>query len=288
VILADALFAGLRTDGVITSDQLAQGIQKTLDIYSDLVVDLPKAPRFVGIIIGGAIARGHLQLAFLKNLDPLISGDLAPQLGLEIFDAIQKTKTDVVSESSMWSWLPKFWKPNTPESQISKYITDKKMTHLFPSVFAKTQIEAMIKEGGPVDSILKWIEHNAPDVQVDVNFVRWLMRTVLKQITNDEAKPKIQHYSKLLKRFLSESEDLQFECLFEVQAHWASVGAPKELLSAIFSSLYDSDVIMEDAYQRWAADAKDTTPKKAEAVASASDWLKWLSEAEEESDDESK
>jgi len=289
VVLIDSLFKALRADSVITADQLIQGFNKILEIFSDVVVDTPKAPRFMGILIGGALSRNHLPMTFLHSFNHLISEGIAPQLGLEIFDVIRQAKSDPQTENEMWEYFPKLFKPNTTESQLITYLIDKKMSYIFPSIITKSQIESMIKDGSSVDSILKWIEHNAPNAPVDASFARWLIRTVLKfgsTIPPGGDETKIIRYADLLSHFISSSLDIQLQCIFEVQGYWAFMGEPKEILPAMFSNLYDKDVILEDAFKIWIEDCKDPTPKKEEAVLATSKFMNWLETASEESEEE--
>lgn len=52
-----------------------------MEIFPDLVVDLPKSPKFMGLILGGLVAKNHLSLSALTTLlEPLISGNIAVQV----------------------------------------------------------------------------------------------------------------------------------------------------------------------------------------------------------------
>ena len=96
--------------------------------------------------------------------------------------------------------------------------------------------------------------------------------------------------------------DIQMQCLFEVQNVFVKRGKTKVwrlvcrlssfvnlrssvfgfqgLCTAIFRTLYDNDLVEEDAFFKWKDDLKDTSEGKQEAIMDTFQWLKWLEEAE--------
>jgi translation initiation factor 4G len=296
------LFKSVIEKGVMTSEQFAKGTQRVLETLADIVIDIPAAWKHVANIIGQSISDAILPVTFLNHsFDHLVgvgpAPGLAAQMAAEVFRIIGDNKADP-SEKELRSLLPKFFKPeNRNESYLVKFLEEKELIDLFPTMLVQKQVETMLKDGSSVDSILKWIEHNTPDMQVDAAFARWLMRTVLKEATmrssklGDDERAKeesrvLRQYSRLLQRFLSDSIDIQLACLFEVQAFWHSMGLPKGMMERLFVDLYDQDVILEEAFKMWRDDTEDRTPGKQEALFQTHKWLEWLETAEEESDED--
>jgi len=52
------------------------------------------------------------------------------------------------------------------------------------------------------------------------------------------------------------------------------------LCTAAFRTLYEDDLVEEDAFFRWKDDLKDKSDGKQEAIMDTFQWLKWLEEAE--------
>jgi len=292
-----SLFKSIIADGVITIDQFASGFKKVLSELGDFVIDLPKSPKYMSILLAHGIAGGYLPDTILnRTLDHLPK--LSTSMAVDFFNALGELGNEDLSEKELFEILGKFFKEKKDEAFFVNFVTEQKLTFLFPTLTVRTQIESMLKEGQPQEEIVKWIHHNTPDLQIEETLARWLMRTVLKECWSkaattplekriEETGNFVKQYAKVLIRILSDNIDIQLACVFEVQAFVHSVQFPKGLISHLFCDLYDNDVILEDVFKQWKEDLHDPTPGKDKAIIETTKWLTWLEEAEEESDEES-
>jgi len=285
-----SLFKSIISDGVITIDHFAAGFKKAMQDLADFAIDLPKAPKYMSILLAHGIADGYLPDTFLNRAFDHIP-ELTTQMAVEFFRVLGELKTEDLSEKEMFDLLAKFFKQDKrDEASLVNFLTEQKLTYLFPTLTVRSQLENMLKDGNGEEAILKWIEHNTPDLQADTIFARWLIRAVLKECwakcnSVPEAIP-VKDYAKLLRKFLADNNEIQLGCLYEVQSFVHSVGFPKGLIYCLFVALYDNDIILEEAFKQWKDDVDDPTPGKDKAIIQTTKWLAWLDEAEEESDDE--
>ena len=122
---------------------------------------------------------------------------------------------------------------------------------------------------------------------------RLVMRCVL-EASPDERKPRmfmlraINERAELLREFLHVGEDpeqvmLMCSGLNEVQAYCAGKGWPKNLMKDLFYQLYESDIILEEAYLAWQEDTRhDNGPDKRRALFQVDVFLQWLRTTEDE------
>lgn len=86
--------------------------------------------------------------------------------------------------------------------------------------------------------------------------------------------------------FLHEHVDLQIAALYAAQVFCYSHGFPKGMLLRFFMNLYDMEVVEEEAFLKWKEEVNDQYPGKGKALFQVNQWLTWLEQAEEESDEE--
>jgi len=297
-----SLFKAIISDGYINSDQFAQGFQKCLEFLPEVIIDIPKADSYVATLLAQGIVSGYLPITFFNRVYELLN-KLAPGMGVKIFRILGESKHEF-TEKELFDLLTKFLSnEQRDEASFSKFVLDHQLTYLFPTLVLRSQVENMIKAGDNVDSILKWIDHNVPDLQVDESFARWLIRIVLQEAWAysarapgdqseehlvEENSNRVKLYVPLLHSFLVESIPLQLACLFELQAFMNNIGHPKGVQTGLFVTLYDQDVILEEAFKLWQEDTKDPTLGKDKALFQTHKWLQWLETAEEESGDDEK
>lgn len=58
------------------------------------------------------------------------------------------------------------------------------------------------------------------------------------------------------------------------------------MLLRFFMNLYDMEVVEEEAFLKWKEEVNDQYPGKGKALFQVNQWLTWLEQAEEESDEE--
>ena len=84
------------------------------------------------------------------------------------------------------------------------------------------------------------------------------------------------------------AEQMTLMCgsLYEVQAYCMRKNWPDKLMKKLFYQLYETDVILEEAYGVWREDTKDDTPGKDKALFQVNEFLQWLETTEEEGEDD--
>ena len=58
------------------------------------------------------------------------------------------------------------------------------------------------------------------------------------------------------------------------------------LLLRMFSNLYDMEVLCEEAFLKWKEEVNDLQPGKGQALFQVNQWLVWLEQADEDSEEE--
>ena len=58
------------------------------------------------------------------------------------------------------------------------------------------------------------------------------------------------------------------------------------MLLRMFVAMYDMEIIDEDAFLKWKEEVNDEYPGKGKALFQVNQWLTWLEQAEEESEEE--
>lgn len=54
----------------------------------------------------------------------------------------------------------------------------------------------------------------------------------------------------------------------------------------MFSNLYDMEVLCEEAFLKWKEEVNDLQPGKGQALFQVNQWLVWLEQADEDSEEE--
>ena len=68
----------------------------------------------------------------------------------------------------------------------------------------------------------------------------------------------------------------EFDCVLALQLIHHKFGAPKNLMARMLQDFYETDVLTEDAFNRWRQDNKDDTPGKVKAISDSTPYLTWL------------
>jgi len=148
-------------------------------------------------------------------------------------------------------------------------------------------------------AIMAWMQERIDPAVPDVKVARLMMRCLL-ETGSDETPPSstkinnaIKERAKLLRKYLQagksgSAEQMTLMCgsLYEVQAYCMRKNWPDKLMKKLFYQLYETDVILEEAYGVWREDTKDDTPGKDKALFQVNEFLQWLETTEEEGEDD--
>jgi len=153
--------------------------------------------------------------------------------------------------------------------------------------------------------IYKWIKDNVDlDVQKDEEFINILISNILRYVfestlangfdgntlpskTNiDKEKELMSKFQSILQAFLNDQPHLQMIAIYTLQVHCHSHKFPKGMLLRMFMHLYDMEIVEEDVFLRWKEEVNDSYPGKGKSLFQVNQWLTWLEEAEEESEED--
>jgi hypothetical protein len=151
--------------------------------------------------------------------------------------------------------------------------------------------------GASNDELLQWIATTCSLQPGSKPLARAVMRCILETASGSEEPPvalkitkQIEFRKPLMLKYISCASDpltphtinVQAACLYEVQAYCGRKNWPPGLMKKVFYILYETDIIFEDAYNEWREDVVDDTPGKHTALFQVNEFLRWLSEANEE------
>lgn len=292
--------------GHLSTDQYYRGLYEILELAEDMEIDIPHVWLYLAELVTpmlqeGGVPMGELFREITKPLRPM--GKAAPLL-LEILGLLCRTMGPK-KVGTLWREAGLSWKEFLPENQdVGAFIAEQKVEYtlgeepegsgprLLPSEELNKQLEKLLQEGSTDEQVFDWIEANLSEQQIASNtLVRALMRTVCYSAINFEKTPPtlevqvLRERAKLLQKYLCD-EQKELQALYALQALVVTLDQPANLLRSFFDTLYDEDVLKEDAFYSWES-SKDPAEQQGKGVAlkSVTTFFKWLRETEEEESD---
>mmetsp|Transcript_654 Transcript_654/g.2384 ORF Transcript_654/g.2384 Transcript_654/m.2384 type:complete len:1631 (-) Transcript_654:1626-6518(-) len=291
---------------ILTSEHYAKALSTLLDTLEDVSIDTPKMPEHLGTAFGLLVNAKALTLKDVaKEVSSAADGELV-QFGIGekfmgyLLQSLQ-TSSDPGTLANAWAdsglKLEDFFEEGKSEQEgyLALYVERYGLHSLLPLLPAENKIAEMLDSKATTSDIMTWInEHVVKAQREDALFSRMLLGLVLERAVPDnqtdytKLSEGLKAFVPLLRPFIPEGNvEVQTQCLFEVQAFFVKRGKPKGLCTAAFRTLYEDDLVEEDAFFRWKDDLKDKSDGKQEAIMDTFQWLKWLEEAEEEEEEES-
>lgn len=281
---------------LLSHEQLLMGLEISLSSLEDTVVDAPRAPEFIGVIIGKLVVAEILSLAESARIIKGETGHLL-EIGLaldvitSVLEFVRREKgevamTDMYRTSRLQ--LEDFMPCGKKHGEFEAFLEKKKLQYLYPLIPVENQISEFLTRSQPVEQILKWVEMNVPPLlQSEPEFLKMLTIQVLRccvpRCTLDyekDLKGKLVPYAPLLRHF-APSRHKQRHYITAIQLFVNELDHPVGLMTALFNNFYADKVILEDAYFSWQDDLEDTTPGKHQAIREVGKWLSWLTHAPE-------
>ncbi|KAK1900497.1 Eukaryotic translation initiation factor 4 gamma 1 [Dissostichus eleginoides] len=202
---------------------------------------------------------------------------------------------------AMWQEGGLRWRDFLAEDvDVNKFVTEKKVEFTLgvesedgqkeelSSEELSKQIQRLIQDQADDQRLFDWIEANLDEQQISSNMlVRALMTcicqsAIIYENPNKLDAAKIKKRAKVLQKYLSDDKK-ELQALYALQALMVELEQPANLLRMFFDSLYDEDVIKEEAFYKWES-SKDPAEQQGKGVAlkSVTAFLTWLREAEDE------
>ncbi|KAM3615524.1 uncharacterized protein V6R79_003497 [Siganus canaliculatus] len=290
--------------GTLPTLQYYKGLQEILEVAEDMAIDIPHIWLYLAELITPVLHEGGIPMGelFREISKPLIPLGKAGVLLAQILTLLCKGMSHKKA-GTMWRDAGLRWKDFLPEDEdVNKFVTEKNVEFTLGEESDKSrkkelssaeltkQLERLIQDKADNQRIFDWVEANLDEQQTSSNlFVRVLMTCVCQSAIICENPYKvdgeqIRARAKVLQKYLKD-EQKELQALYALQALMVDMEQPANLLRMFFDTLYDEDVIKEEAFYKWES-SKDPAEQQGKGVAlkSVTAFFTWLREAEDESD----
>ncbi|KAL4647031.1 eukaryotic translation initiation factor 4 gamma 1 isoform X1 [Arapaima gigas] len=297
--------------GTLSSEQYFRGLQEILEVAEDMAIDIPHIWLYLAELITPMLHEGGIPMGQLfrqgSNLMLCLSKPLIPlgKAGVMLVDILTLLCKGMSHKKAgaLWREAGLSWKDFLPANEdVNKFVTEKKVEFTLGDETDKMskkelsfeeisrQLDKLFQEKADNQRVFDWVEANLDEQQVTSNaFVRAMMTSVCQSAIICENPYKvdteqISQRARLLQKYLSD-EQKELQALYALQALMVKMEQPANLLRMFFDTLYDEDVIKEEAFYKWES-SKDPAeqPGKGVALKSVTAFFTWLREAEDESD----
>ncbi|XP_058489428.1 eukaryotic translation initiation factor 4 gamma 1-like isoform X9 [Solea solea] len=295
----------IKTD-VLPTQQYFKGLQEILEVAEDMAIDIPHIWLYLGELITPMLHEGGVPMAelFRAVSKPLIPHGKAGVLLVHILNLLCKGMSHKKA-GTMWREAGLRWKDFLPEDvDVNTFVTEKNVEFTLgdeserskkelTSAELSKQLDRLIQDKADNQRIFDWVEANLDEQQISSNmFVRALMSCICQAAVICENPYKldcelIKQRAKVLLKYVND-EHKELQALYALQALMVELEQPANLLRIFFDTLYDEDVIKEEAFYKWET-SKDIAEQQGKGVAlkSVTAFFTWLREAEDESDNNS-
>ncbi|XP_078095250.1 eukaryotic translation initiation factor 4 gamma 3-like isoform X11 [Mustelus asterias] len=305
------LFYQLIQSEKLTKDEFFKGFLELLELAEDMAIDIPHIWLYLGELVTPMLQEGGISMRelFTEFSKPLLPVERAGILLAEILHLLCKQMSHK-KVAALWKEAGLNWKDFLTEGEdVQHFISDKKLEFTVSDVSSPTEAlskmelsaeelnkwleKLIIEDKASNEQIFDWVEANLDESQIGSStFLRALMTTVCRSAITGEGAPSrvdaniIQQRLRLLLKYLNSDIERELQALYALQALIVKLDQPPNLLRMFFDTLYDEDVISEDAFYKWES-SKDPAEQSGKGVAlkSVTAFFTWLREAEEESED---
>ncbi|XP_029571516.1 eukaryotic translation initiation factor 4 gamma 1 isoform X7 [Salmo trutta] len=295
--------------GTLPKEQYYRGLQEILEVAEDMAIDVPHIWLYLAELITPMLHEGGIPMGqlFKEISKPLVPQGTAGVLLVQILTLLCKGMSHKKA-GAMWREAGLSWKDFLPEDEdVNKFVTEKNVEFTLgggeddeteksskkelSSEELTKQLDRLIQDKADNQRIYDWVEANLDETQMSSNmFVRAVMTSICQSAIICESPYKldakvITRSAKLLHKYLKD-EQKELQALYALQALMVEMEQPANLLRMFFDTLYDEDVIKEEAFYKWES-SKDPAEMQGKGVAlkSVTAFFTWLREAEDEESD---
>ncbi|XP_034079539.1 eukaryotic translation initiation factor 4 gamma 1-like isoform X2 [Gymnodraco acuticeps] len=288
--------------GTLPKQQYYNGLQEILEVAEDMAIDIPHIWLYLAELISPMLHEGGIPMGelFREISKPLIPLGQAGVLLVQILNLLCKEMSHKKA-GAMWREGGLRWRDFLPEDvDVNKFVTEKKVEFTLgvesengqkeelSSEELSKQIQRLIQDQADDQRLFDWIEANLDEQQMSSNMlVRALMTcicqsAIIYENPNKVDAAKIKKRAKVLQKYLSDDKK-ELQALYALQALMVELEQPANLLRMFFDSLYDEDVIKQEAFYKWES-SKDPVEQQGKGLAlkSVTAFFTWLREAEDE------
>ncbi|XP_056906384.1 eukaryotic translation initiation factor 4 gamma 1-like isoform X4 [Takifugu flavidus] len=289
---------------ILPTAQYYKGLHQILEMAEDIAIDIPHIWLYLAELITPMLHEGGIPMGelFRETSKPLIPLGKAGVLLVQILTLLCKEMSHKKA-GTMWREAGLRWKDFLPEDEdVNKFVTEQNVEFTLGEETEKSnkkelssnelskQLERLIQDQADNQRVFDWVEGNLDEQQTSSDvFVRALMTSICQSAIVCDNPYKvdsnlIKTRVKLLQRYLKD-EQKELQALYALQALMVQLEQPANLLRVFFDTLYDEDVIKEEAFYKWES-SKDPAEQLGKGVAlkSVTAFFTWLREAEDESD----
>uniref|UniRef100_A0A665UEI9 Eukaryotic translation initiation factor 4 gamma 1 n=1 Tax=Echeneis naucrates TaxID=173247 RepID=A0A665UEI9_ECHNA len=290
--------------GTLPTQQYYKGLHEILEVAEDMAIDIPHIWLYLAELITPMLHEGCIPMEelFREISKPLIPLGQAGVLLVHILTLLCKGMSHKKA-GTMWREAGLQWADFLPEDvDVNKFVTEKNVEFTLVDESEKSnkkelssaelskQLDRLMQDKADNRRIFDWIEANLDEQQTSSNvFVRALMTSICQSAIIYENPYKVdgEHVKQravVLQKYLKD-EQKELQALYALQALMVQMEQPANLLRMFFDTLYDEDVIKEEAFYKWES-SKDPAEQQGKGVAlkSVTAFFTWLREDEDESD----
>ncbi|KAL0973365.1 hypothetical protein UPYG_G00202500 [Umbra pygmaea] len=293
--------------GTLPAEQYYRGLLQVLEIAEDMAIDIPHFWIYLAELITPMLHQGGIPMGqlFKQISSPLVPQGTAGVLLVHILTLLCKGMSHK-KVGAMWREAGLSWKDFLSEDEdVNKFVTEKNveftleggddepeksMKKVLSSEHLIKQLDRLIQDKADNQRIFDWVEANLDEAQVSSNvLVRAVMTSICQSAIICETPYRLNakviiERAPLLQKYLTD-EQKELQALYALQALMVEMEQPANLLRMFFDTLYDEDVINEEAFYKWES-SKDPAEMQGKGVAlkSVTAFFTWLQEEDEESD----
>ncbi|MCL4121464.1 UNVERIFIED_CONTAM: hypothetical protein GTU68_025152 [Idotea baltica] len=297
----------LRSENLITSDKLMDGIKQIFDQLDDLESEVPRIKSNLALLFCPLIADDLLSLAEL--VEPLEGGLYFP-LFLLILQSLHKSegKTALISlyNDSKVNLMNLLSEKDRTKEKLSDFLEERELSFLCPLLRIQADLWRALMADPSTQVFYKYIKDNL-DVEHHTapSFINALVTVLVKYIVQEttmsqgcdmnaipekvlaeQEKELLGRYKPVLQAFLHDHTKLQVIAIYSLQVFTFTHEFPKGMLLRWFVNLYDLEIIEEEAFLAWKEDLNQDYPGKGKALFQVNQWLTWLQETDEDDEEE--
>ncbi|XP_020914522.1 eukaryotic translation initiation factor 4 gamma 1 [Exaiptasia diaphana] len=291
----------LRKNDIISEENYINGLKQLLEFAEDMEIDIPHVWKYFGELIGPLILDNVLSLHLLSDCIVSLIQDKTKQAKLLAEILLNASKESSPGEvGSIWSKsglsFSIFFSSN---DEAKEFIKDKNLDSIVSSGSHASNVQEELRnliltKKVSNEDVFKWVDGNVSNPK-EPKFIRALVTAVCEGCrkgtpSGSEDSCDVDLFRQripLLKKYIDDNSSLELQALFALQALAVQLDQPPDFLKSFFNTLYDEDLITEDAFFTWETNSDPQEAQgKGTALSSTVHFFEWLRSAEEEKNEE--
>jgi len=299
--LSYSLLMHLEKENFVSHTHFLESYQNILEQMGELEADIPRIKSYVAAFAAKSVSSGTLTLTEIAK--PTEDGNHFPFLLLvlqQLGKTMEKNKVAKMLEESKIDLLNTLPKVDRTKTRMADILEERELSFLFPLLKIQAEMSQQLNANSSPDDFFTWIKNNVDsEHHAAPEFISALMTVLFRFITQEAAKGTDQSdkavrdkekelllsFKHVITKFLRNKIDLQVIGIYALQSCWYASDCPKLALLRWFVSMYELEMIEEDAFLKWKEDLRDDYPGKGKALFQVNQWLLWLEQADDDEED---